>query len=224
MVDRRRIKICGITNEQDALNAAVAGADYLGLIFVPNTPRAVALKQAEPIVSAIRENAAHVRMVGVFQNQALAEVEKIVSALKLDFAQLHGDESPDYCQQLPVPVIKTILLESSEDAILQKMQTYTPSVLNNIHALLLDLPKGSKLTLEKVISASLQNAMREQTAFMAGRLQADHITAILDRFQPWGVDVASGVEERPRQKSVEKMRAFCSAVHSATDLNQKERV
>jgi phosphoribosylanthranilate isomerase len=223
MADRTRIKICGITNEQDALAAVAAGADYLGLIFVPGTPRAVTLEQAEPIVSAMRKNAPQVQLVGVFQNQALTEVENILNVLKLDFAQLHGDEPPEYCFQLPTPVIKTLLLDLPEEALLQKMQTYKSSAMNNIHALLLDLPKGSPLTLEEAISPPLQKAVQEHPIFIAGRLQVETINAVITRFKPWGVDVASGIEERPRQKSVEKMRAFCNAVHSAAGLNQKER-
>jgi len=226
MKDKTHIKICGITNEKDAFNAAAAGADYLGFIFVPNTPRALTITLAQPIIKALKKAHPHVQTVGVFQNQALAEIQEIVNALNLDFIQLHGDESLADCQQLSIPVIKTIILDSAqpENDIFQKIQTYAPSSSNQIHALLFDLPKGSKNHIGELFTPTLQKAMHHSPAFIAGRLQVDNVSEVVERIQPWGVDVASGVEIQPGQKCVEKMHAFCNTVRNTKHLNQKEKV
>lgn len=216
------IKICGLTNEQDALHAIDAGADYLGLIFVPNTPRALSIEQARPIVEAVRRANADVRLVGVFQNQAFAEVQNIVNTLQLDFAQLHGEESLSDCQMLSVPVIKTMTLGSSETSALKKVQQYI--LKQNIHGLLFDVPKGSRSHIEKVFSVNVQKLVKDIPYFIAGSLQPDTVYSTVQRIQPWGVDVASGVEIEPGKKSQEKMRAFCDAVHATESFSQEETV
>ena len=141
MTPPTRIKICGVTRPDDALDALRAGADLLGLIFVPGTPRMITMERAKAVVEAVRVVSPETRLVGVFQNQPLETVREIMGTLSLDLAQLHGHESLEKCRALPWPVLKTLLLETSEASILEKIHRYAPSPRNNIEALLLDCPK-----------------------------------------------------------------------------------
>lgn len=214
-----RIKICGITNAQDALDAVNAGADYLGLIFVPGTPRALSVEQAQTVVQAVRENDRAIRVVGVFQNESQVVVEERIRALRLDLVQLHGDEPPAFCEALSVPVIKTVLLNGNMERIFSTMQPY--QTLPILHALLLDLPKGSQGQISDVMTPEFFQSVQNAPVLLAGRLTTENVASVVNRFQPWGVDVASGVELAPGKKCPEKMRAFCSAVRTPS-FDQKE--
>lgn len=193
------IKVCGLTRAQDALLAVEAGAHYLGLIFVPNTPRCVSVAQASAIRDAVGENA---RVVGVFQNTPLAEMTQIADAVGLDLIQLHGAEPPEVALACPVPVIQVV----TAGQVLPLGEA-----LANTHAILLDLPKGD-------VAAQWQQGMfpspnaRPLSTWLAGKLTPDTVGPWLDMFQPDGVDVASGVESAPGVKDPQKLLAFCRAV------------
>lgn len=197
---------------EDASAAIDNGADLLGFIFVPTSPRAILLTQAENILRVVQGKA---RVVGVFMDSPLADVVKACDQLHLDLVQLHGSESPDYCDAVPVPVIKRVKIKCKfsngpftfYDVALSDVAAYRKA---NIQYLLLEPGKGKPpCDWEKV---RLPPDMPPY--FLAGGLTPANVTSVVDRFWPDGVDVASGVEESPGVKSVEKLRAFCKAATS----------
>lgn len=215
------IKICGITNLADALAAVQAGADWLGLIFVPNTPRFVSVESAKEIMTELRAIHPSVEVVGVFQNQSLSEVEHHIQSLNLDRVQLHGHESPDFCAQISVPVVKTLLLHSELpelDISALRRQAAAFLEVSQVQTLLLDLPKG--IAIHSVLDVThsdthiemLRSFLSDFPCLLAGGLTPDNIQHALQLFQPAGVDVASGVEQAPGKKDVDKMKRFCHIV------------
>lgn len=217
-----RIKICGITNPIDAMAAVQAGADWLGLIFVPHTPRFVSLESATNILRELRTIHPSVEVVGVFQNQTLSTIEQHIQSLNLDRVQLHGTESPEFCAQISIPVVKTFLLhpelpELDFSALRRQAAAYLK--VSQVQTLLLDLPKGSAM--QSVLDIAQSNADSELVrtflsdfpCLLAGGLTPDNIQQALQTFQPAGVDVASGVEQAPGKKDVDKMTQFCQIVN-----------
>ncbi len=218
-----RIKICGITNPTDAMAAIEAGADWLGLIFVPQTPRFVPVESATEIMRQLRALYPETTVVGVFQNQSLSDIERLIQVLKLNRVQLHGHESPDFCAQISVPVIKTLLLhpELPELDISElRRQSATFLEVPQVQALLLDLPKGSAIpsvlnvTHSDAHSEKLRSFLSDFPCLLAGGLTPDNIQPALQIFQPAGVDVASGVEQAPGKKDVDKIKRFCHIVQN----------
>jgi len=195
------IKICGITNTPDAKSALQAGADYLGLIFVATSPRSVSVADAKRIRIECRE--AH--LVGVFQNADPEVVKEAVETLRLDFAQLHGDED----------------LNGYQDAgpLIQVIQDLTVPIKRHpsVQFLLLD---RSKATPQENWVVQLQQFVESHPElppfWIAGGFTPETVGAAIQAVQPHssfcGVDVASGVENAAGQKDVEKMAAFCAAV------------
>lgn len=210
------LKICGITNAKDATAAVEAGADYLGLIFVPNTPRFISVEAAQSIVNLVRGEKPSAQIIGVFQNATEATIQRHVSALSLDGVQLHGQESPEFCAQISVPIIKTLLIHPDCDfaALMEQVNAYL--AVPNVKTLLLDLPKGSavKTVLDLPESERFREFLVNFPCWLAGGLNPDNIEQALSNFQPKGVDVASGVEQSVGQKDLGKVAAFCQVVKS----------
>lgn len=207
-------KICGITNPEDALAAINAGADWLGLIFVPGTPRFVALPVAQQIAAQVCASKRSVELVGVFQNASLADIQTHWETLPLNQIQLHGQESVEFCSTLPTPVIKTFFLypETDVSALAKTVSSYLNT--NTTKTALLDLPKGGALKsiLEFKNHPELARFFQDYPCLMAGGLNPENIQQALHHFQPLGVDVASGVEQSTGKKDVQKMQQFCKIV------------
>lgn len=208
------LKICGITNTEDALAAVQARADWLGFIFVPDTPRFVSLEQAQAILSTLRQKEPKVSVVGVFQNASVAEIQRHIDILSLDRIQLHGQESPDFCGNFSIPVIKTLLLDSEPTfpVLRQKAKSYLAQ--STVQTLLLDLPKGAAV--KAITDYSEMNELCQFfqgfPCLMAGGLNSSNVIEALSRFQPLGVDVASGVEQSAGKKDIGKLTQFCQLV------------
>jgi phosphoribosylanthranilate isomerase len=218
---RTLIKVCGITNPDDALAAMEAEADYLGLIFVSASPRSVSEAEAQAIVDAARRQDRPVKLVGVFQNALPAEMGRIIGTLGLDFAQLHGDESLKICEALSVPVIKALTIQPGmlPEAVIRLLECYAPSTGSNIRSVLLDTPKTAGATAhawvrvaDLLLHESVQARLQTMPYFLAGGLAPETVGQVVERFSPDGVDVASGVESAPGRKDHDKLRAFCRAV------------
>ena len=205
------IKICGITSVEDAIASIEAGADYLGLIFVASSPRTISLAAAREITREVRERAT---IVGVFQNASLTLIHKYAEDLGLDLIQLHGNESPEVCFQMPRLVIKAISTHGFPDA--ESISKYLPDIKNNIHSLLLDFPKTAVRDSWTNYPHSADSELRHSKHFIAGKITPETVTEIVTRFQPDGIDVASGVESQPGIKDPKKMLDFCQAVR---DMN-----
>lgn len=199
------VKICGICNLADAQKAVELGADYLGFIFA-ESPRKVELTDLRLIKKELNTQS---NFVGVFRDQDYRYVNDMAEICRLDYVQLHGSESPDYCRQISRPIIKAIELCTEES--FPVLSEYS------VHAILFDRPKHLskhddwlKLIIEKYRAEICDN----QPFFIAGGLNAQNVTAALS-LNPYGIDVASGVEMDPRRKDHDKLEQFFQAVQGA---------
>jgi phosphoribosylanthranilate isomerase len=213
---RPLIKICGITNPSDAIAAIEAGADWLGLIFVPDTPRFVTVEKAQVIVEAVRSLNSNTQCIGVFQNASVEMIEAHLAILRLDQVQLHGDETPEFCAQLSVRVIKILLLQPDLTLSLLSARAAAYLEQDNVKLLLLDLPKNNRVKdlLSLPEALGLKQFLTRFPSLLAGGLTPDNIQDVLTQFYPYGVDVASGVEQAPGQKEIEKMNQFCKMIQN----------
>ncbi len=199
-----KIKICGITRPEDAIAAAEEGADYVGLIFAKSS-RKIDIKIAQDILWALPKG---VEAVGVFMNQTLDDVRRILDITGLKIAQLHGDESPRFCKELGAPVIKSF--ETYNEGSLEKLKKF------DAFAFLLDLPKGGGTGTRAQIDPEFATlAKRHGKVLLAGKLTADSVGAMIHKVRPWGVDVCSAIERQPGIKERSKLRDFIQAAHEA---------
>lgn len=198
-----KIKICGMTSVEDALLAIDAGADYLGLIFVPESPRSVTMARAKEIVHAV---AGRIKTVGVFRNSSLKVIGDGVEHVQFDLIQLHGDESPDDCRKMPLPVIKAVELTAATT--LEQLREYSFVV----DFLLLDRPKKNPSAEWMDQALRFLAAVKLPPYFFAGGLTAENVGKAVQALHPYGVDVASGVEGSPGKKDEHKLKQFCQGI------------
>lgn len=196
-----KVKICGVTNPADAAAAAEEGADYIGLIFAPGSPRRLEPAAARRIVRGLPPG---VEPVGVFRDQPLGEVLGILRDAGLGLAQLHGDESPEYARRLGVPVFKSF--ENHDEGTLGRMKDY------EVFAFLLDVPKGSG---GRVDPGWALRAKERGRIFLAGNLDPEAVAELVARVRPFGVDGCSWMEKAPGVKDRAKVRAFIQAARAA---------
>ncbi len=203
-----RIKICGITNLEDARLAADLGAQAVGFIFYEKSPRFIRPAVAQNIVAQLPPL---VLTVGVFVNAPLSEVREIAAQVRLDWLQLHGEEPPDYCGQLDRNLIKAVRLR--EAAALSGLAAYQGLV----RAFLADtyqsgVAGGTGKTGNWELAAKVKDY---GPLILAGGLTPENVAAAIRQVQPWAVDVASGVEAAPGRKDPARLRAFFQAVQAA---------
>ena len=204
------IKICGITNIADGLAAASAGADALGFVFHPPSPRYVTPGRAREIIGSLPPALC---TVGVFVNLAAAEVLQIAELCGLDFIQLHGGETQDYCRRFPRErLIKALSFRSEEE--FAAMADYP------VRAFLVDAHDpvrfgGTGKTCDWNLA---RKAAARHPLILAGGLGTENILAALETVKPLAVDISSGVEVQPGRKDHEKIRAVIDAVrrHAAS--------
>jgi phosphoribosylanthranilate isomerase len=199
-----RIKICGIVHPDDAAAAVDAGADLIGLNFVPGSPRRLSLDVAEQIANRV---AGQVERVAVFQNASWDEIERVTRRVDLERIQLHGDETEQDVELLDYPVIKAV-----RGADRQAAETYPGTLL------LLDHPTRGGGQGQAWNWSEASNLIAEGVdIILAGGLSPDNVGQALDDLGdllPWGVDVATGVEAEAYRKDPARMRAFVEAVRS----------
>ena len=195
-----RFKICGIRDAANALVAARAGADFLGFVFVPGVRRQITPEQARDIIDQVRQDPAghRPRLVGLFADQPLDDVNDIIRYCGLDLAQLCGDETPDYWRKLAVPVIKQIKVRDDVGA-----ERSVAEAANKVERVIAD---GQTAMLDKYEAGALGGTGRSfdrQTArelagrfdvVLAGGLTPENVGLAIAEVRPWGVDVSSGVE------------------------------
>lgn len=197
-----RVKICGITNADDALHAAACGADALGLVFYPGSPRCVTPEQARAICAALPP---FVSRVGLFVNETPERIRAIAGACGLDVLQLHGDEAPQECLLPPYRVVKGVRPRTAAD--LAALAAYP------VAALLVDAAVpgqfgGTGQRADWALAAQLAAAHR---VVLAGGLTPANVAAAVRAVRPYAVDVASGVEAAPGRKDPDKVAAFIRA-------------
>jgi phosphoribosylanthranilate isomerase len=204
-----RVKVCGITNLEDALSALEAGADMLGFNFYARSPRYVSPDAARKIIERL---AAGVSCVGVFVNEpAPADVERIAREAGLGAVQLHGDETPEYCQSLRgLTTIKALRVGADYDV--ESAAAYgTDSVLLDAYV------AGARGGTGHTFDWTLATLTRERVTklFLAGGLNPNNVATAVTAVRPYAVDVCSGVETSPGRKSPQLMRRFVNAVASS---------
>lgn len=229
-----KIKICGIKTLPDALAAVEAGADYLGFNFYPKSIRFIEVQECAKITAVLKKEHPHVGLVGIFVNAPIAEIKDILQTCSLDFAQLHGDESPEILAQLAPHAFKAFR------GVPAKVEAYAR---NEAPACLIDAAVkgaygGTGVTADWSAAAELA---KRYPLLLAGGLNPDNVASAVRQVRPWGVDVASGVEvplqsrgiappqsggkvppqlggeASPGSKDAGKIKAFVQAVRSVTE-------
>lgn len=201
-----RSKICGITRVEDALAAAEAGADAIGLVFYAKSPRAVSVQQAREIIAALPP---FVTSVGLFVDASRCELGEILDAVPLDLLQFHGDETPDECDHYGRPYIKALRVKPGDD-IAAQVARYA-----NARGVLLDtfvpgIPGGTG----EAFDWSLVPAQLSKPFILAGGLTAANVAQAIGQVRPFAVDISGGVESAKGIKDAAKIHAFMEAVRS----------
>ncbi len=209
MMQRTRVKICGLTSAEDALLAAECGADAIGLVFYSKSARAVKAAQALEIC---RQLPAFVTTVGLFVNPSEEEVRTVLMHVHLDCLQFHGEESAAFCASFGVPYMKAIRVRPECDVI-EEMAKYTTS-----SAILLDSydknsAGGTGIAFDWRIARRCVEEGRNKIV-LAGGLTANNVAEAIRLVAPYAVDVSSGVESEPGRKSKERMSSFFNEVYS----------
>jgi phosphoribosylanthranilate isomerase len=202
-----QVKICGITSLEDAHAAVDAGADALGFVFYPPSPRCITPEQAEQIIRTLPP---FVTTVGLFVDVTLATVSETLARCGLDCAQLHGRETPEFCRQISRPVIKAFRIKNAESL------THVPDY--HVSAYLLDayvegaLPGGTGASFSWELAA---RAKPYGPVILAGGLTPENVEIAIAHVRPYGVDVSSGVERAPGVKDHRKVRQFIGRAKAA---------
>ncbi len=204
-----QVKICGITNPDDAQVAVDAGADMIGFIFYPPSPRYVTPEQARQIVAHLPPA---IPAVGVFVNETAESITHIAEASGVKKVQLHGDEPPSICAALSLPVIKAFrFTEHVRPEMMADYATVDAFLVEGFHEKLYG-GGGAMADWQQV--ATLHGYGR---IILAGGLTADNVQQAIQVVHPYAVDVGSGVEASPGQKDWQKVRAFIEQAKTTTD-------
>ncbi|MCL4534758.1 MAG: phosphoribosylanthranilate isomerase [Bacteroidetes bacterium] len=201
-----KVKVCGITSLEDALAALQAGADALGFIFVPDTPRCVAPGLVREIVEQLPP---FVTKVGVFADADLEHVRETMAECGLDLAQLHGGESPAYCEALFPRDIKSFRVKDAGS--LAEMDRY-PAAAYLLDTYVAGVPGGTGRSFDWRLA---RGAAAQRPIVLSGGLTPENVAEAVRTARPYAVDVGSGVEARPGVKDHEKLRAFVQAAKAA---------
>ncbi|MBA7478388.1 N-(5'-phosphoribosyl)anthranilate isomerase [subsurface metagenome] len=192
-----KVKICGLTNYLDAAVAVDLGADLLGFNFYPESPRFITPEQAAQIINKLP---AFIHVAGVFVNASLDQIKEAISECNLDWVQLHGDESPEFCESLlsiNVRTMKAIRVKDQED-IERAESFFTDAVL--LDAFDPEKYGGTGLTFDWNIIGHISKRI-----FLAGGINPDNVAAAIE-LGVYGIDVCSGIEARPGKKDHRKMK------------------
>jgi phosphoribosylanthranilate isomerase len=203
-----KIKVCGITEERDAIEAVLLGADAIGFVFWKKSPRYIAPREAARIAAKLPP---FVTRVGVFVDESPTVVMDAVYAAGLTALQLHGDESPEECRRYTMNWYKAFRVDRGFDP--DVLATYACTTY------LLDGPAGD---LKGGSGAQADwNAARAALSFgrviLAGGLRAENVRAAIESVRPYAVDVSSGVEVVPGKKDIDKLEAFVGEVRAADE-------
>lgn len=206
---RTRVKICGITRFEDGLAAVRAGADAIGLVFYPPSPRAVTPKIAAEIVARLPP---FVTTTGLFVDHSREEIETVLEQVPLDLLQFHGHETPEQCEGHGRPWIKALRMHDGID--LHREREHYP----NAAGLLLDayrkgVPGGTGEAFDwRRIPADLAGEI-----ILAGGLNGENIEQAIETVRPYAVDVSGGVEASKGIKSPQKIESFMRGVQRADE-------
>ena len=206
---RTRVKICGITRPSDARAAAEAGADAIGLVFYPPSPRFLSLDRAVEIRDALPP---FVQTVALFVNPDAAQVAQVIGTVKPSLLQFHGEETPAFCEEFGLPYVKAIRVKSgvSQEVLLKYLRPFSRA-----SAWLFDSHVPEYGGVGESFDWALIPAVPDRHVILSGGLSAANVAAAVRRVRPWGVDVSSGVEAAKGIKDAGKMSAFIAEVRNA---------
>jgi phosphoribosylanthranilate isomerase len=206
IVSRTRVKICGITREQDLEAAAAAGADALGFVFYPPSPRFLGTSRAAELVGRMPPFAT---TVGLFVNPEPAFVREVLAEVPLDLIQFQGDESPEFCAQFGYPYLKVARMRPGVDLV------EFARAFKSARGLLLDAYVEGYGGAGQLFDWSLVPKRLPLPVVLAGGLTAENVGSAIRNLRPWAVDVSSGVEIAKGVKDATKIAAFVAAVKNA---------
>lgn len=205
---RTRVKICGITRAEDARAAARAGADAIGLVFYPPSPRYLSGERALEIRDALPP---FVQTVALFVNPDAAQVAQVIGRVRPSLLQFHGEETPEFCAQFGMPFVKAYRVRAGAaggDA-LEYLRAFSRAA-----AWLLDSHVPEYGGVGESFDWSLVPAT-DKALILSGGLAPANVAAAIRRVRPWGVDVSSGVESAKGIKDAAKIAAFMAEVRNA---------
>ncbi|MBZ0105183.1 MAG: phosphoribosylanthranilate isomerase [Sulfuricella denitrificans] len=199
-----RSKICGITRIEDGMVAAREGADAIGLVFYPPSPRHVTIEPAVAIAAALPP---FVSTVGLFVNPEAADVVTVLAELRLDLLQFHGDETPEFCASFGVPYLKAVRVKPGVDLLQYAIR------FRGARGLLLDaFVDGQAGGTGQSFDWELIPAGLPLPVILSGGLDPANVRAAIERVRPWAVDVSSGVEAGKGIKDAARIAAFMREV------------
>ncbi len=204
---RTRVKICGITRVQDALEAVRCGADAIGLVFYAASPRHVSVQQAQQIVAALPP---FISVVALFVNATLAEIEAVLTQVRIDIVQFHGDETAADCERIKLPYFKAIRVKSDTNLLQCALD------FSSANALLLDTySEAAYGGTGHVFDWDLIPKNMTKPVILAGGLIAVNVGLAIQKVKPYAVDISGGVEVSKGIKDADKIAAFMLAVQAA---------
>lgn len=198
-----RVKICGITRIEDALAATAAGADAIGLVFYPGSPRAVSVEQAAAIIAALPP---FVTTVGLFVDLERVELQRILGRVPLDLLQFHGNETAEQCEGFNRPYIKALRVRPGDD-VSARIGAYPGASGILLDTYVEGVPGGTG----EAFDWSLVPPAAEKPVILAGGLHPENVAAAVARVRPYAVDVSGGVEAGKGIKDAGKISAFVRA-------------
>jgi phosphoribosylanthranilate isomerase len=199
-----KVKICGITSIADALVAAEAGADLIGLMFYERSPRYVTFARAAEIAQALPP---YISRVGVFVNPDADTVMRAIGECGLSLLQFHGEETPEFCTQFGMMSMKAFRVRDA-DSLLALPEYETDAYLLDAYSPDAHGGTGAKFNWDLAVAAKQHG----RPIFLAGGLTPENVAQAVKQVMPFGVDVSSGVESAPGKKDPAKVRAFIQAV------------
>lgn len=203
---RTRVKICGITRAEDARAACEAGADAIGLVFYPASPRFLLHEQARMLRDGLPP---FVTAVALFVNPSRDEVERVIDRVRPGALQFHGDEPPEFCERFGLPYLKACRVKEGVD-LLEYLQPYTGA-----SGWLADAYVEAYGGTGTSFDWSVVPRQRPRPLILSGGLTTENVRDAIRRVRPWGVDVSSGVESAKGIKDSARIAAFMAEVRNA---------
>ena len=210
-----RLKICGITNLEDARYAAGAMVDYLGFIFYPGSSRYVRPREAAEIIGWIEG----IEKVGVFVNQSSDEINRVIERTGIDLVQLHGDEEPGDAVKIAKPVIKSFRISENEDTgqLIEKIRLWDSVAAYFLFDAFDENRYGG--TGKSWDWSILSDIPSDAPVFLAGGISSKNVEQAVSRVRPFAVDISSSIESEPGIKDFDKMQVFLDRWNEVLEIN-----